>query len=150
MSFLTKIGSHAKSQSWELCVNPIEQLDRSSLIYKAWYITLNLITKPWFYSGMEFMQKPWFYCETEGVWPKVNCMDKERHTTKLAFVYKLDLCVNFGQFQAPIYCTLESQNYTNMAFGEYGIYKYSKLWLLCCCFWYCHSMFLSLQVHVPY
>jgi hypothetical protein len=34
-------------------------------------------------------------------------MDKERHPTKLGFVYKLDLYIDFGRFQAPIQCTLD-------------------------------------------
>ena len=42
-----------------------------------------------------------------------------------------------------------SQNYTNMVAIEHRT-RNSKLWLLCCCFWYCCLMFLSPQVHIPY
>ena len=29
-------------------------------------------------------------------------------------------------------------------------YEHLKLWLLCCYFCYCHLLFLSSQVHIPY
>jgi hypothetical protein len=59
----------------------------------------------------------------------------------------LDLCINLGHLQVPIWCTLDRKKHKKICWLVNMEYEHLKLWLLCCCF--C-MMFLSPQVHIPY
>ena len=55
---------------------------------------------------------------------------------------------DFGQFQPPVCHTLDRE-ITQIWWLANMEYKQLKLWLLCCCFCYCHLICLSPLAHIP-
>ena len=78
----------------------------------------------------------------KGKW--VNC----KHLGYIFGFLTRILCMNFEQFQLPIWRTLDRKT-TQMWSLANKEYIYLKLWLLYCCLCCCHSMFLFPQLHIP-
>lgn len=83
-------------------------------------------------------------------WPRSINLGLDSSSVELGFKYIRISCMNFEQFQPPIWHTLDHKT-TQIWWLVNMDYKHSKLWLFCCCFRFCCWMFCPHScTYIPY